>query len=136
MKRILLLIILSCWWLNMSSAGYQAFYFFRAEGINPYERYWKAVTHYESNGNIFAYNPLEQAYGPGQIRQCKLNDYNLANNTCYTLLDCFKYEVSTKVFMWHCLQYNTDIETIVKRWNGSGPMTEDYWKAIQANICE
>jgi len=130
MKKTLLALVLSFWWINMSSAGYECLYVFRAEGINPYAKYWDAVKLYESGNNRFAYNEEEQAYGPGQIRQCKLDDYNLANKTCYTLLDCFRDEVSTKVFMWHCLQFNADIETIVKRWNGSGAMTEGYWKNI------
>ena len=104
-----------------------------AEGYNPYLSVWEAVKFHESRNNCFRINWEEMAYGPGQIRQCKLDEYNNANGTHYTLQDCFVEEISREIFMWHCMKYNS-IETAVKRWNGSGPATEIYWNTISVML--
>jgi hypothetical protein len=75
-------------------------------------------------------NIKEGAYGISQIRQIKLNEYNRITGSKITLHDCFNEEISRQIFYWHCSRYN-NIETAVKRWNGSGPKTEIYWTKIK-----
>ena len=78
-------------------------------------------------------NYTEGAYGPGQIRQCKLDDYNLATGSCYTLDDCLKEPVARKIFIWHMLKYN-DIDLGIRRWNGSGPATYKYLEKVNLKL--
>jgi hypothetical protein len=103
-----------------------------SEGINPWIPVWSAVKIVELQGKPdTTINRDEWAYGPGQIRQAKLEDFNKSvkrraySVKTYTLLDCLREPVAREIFMWHCCQYR-DIETAVKRWNGSGPMAEEY----------
>jgi hypothetical protein len=84
----------------------------------------------ESSCNPFAYNPREQAFGGFQIRQCKLNDYNLAEGTNYRLEDCFNYNLSRRIFLYFA-EKEGNFEKAAKRWNGSGPMVIDYWEDVK-----
>jgi hypothetical protein len=104
--------------------------------INPYIPVWKAVKWVELQGKPdTTINRDEWAYGPGQIRQAKLDDFNKARALRlrsvpeYTLQDCLHESVAREIFMWHCMQYN-DTELAVKRWNGSGPRAEEYLKKV------
>lgn len=98
--------------------------------VNPFEKHWFAVKTVELQGKPdTTINRNEWAYGPGQIRQAKLDDFNKATGRHYTLRDCLREPVAREVFMWHCCQYQ-DIETAVMRWNGSGPMAEEYLKNV------
>jgi hypothetical protein len=99
------------------------------EPIRPYEKIWAAVKWVETRDRD-TINYQEGAYGRGQIRQCKLDEYNGATGKHYKLRDMLKEKNSKEVFMWHMMQYN-DIELAVKRWNGSGPMTAVYWKKVR-----
>lgn len=102
--------------------------------IEPYQEIWRAVKSVEI-GSLpdTTINHSEGAYGPGQIRQCKLDDYNKANGTAYTLRDCLYEPVARKIFYWHMDQY-TDRELGVRRWNGSGPDTFDYLAKVKAEL--
>lgn len=114
-----------------------AIYVGSAEGINPYIAIWNATCKVESDNYAGAYNendPNGGSYGIVQIGQLKLNEYNEANGTDYQLKDCFSIAISRKIFMWHYTHYGTDIETACKAWNGSGPMTEKYWRKIQEHL--
>jgi hypothetical protein len=104
-----------------------------ARPINPILMYWMAVRIVESNNRCDTINRSEDAYGCGQIRQPKLDDYNLATGDSLFLADCLEEPPSRKVFVWHCLRYHS-IETAVKRWNGSGPATEIYWKKVTKQL--
>jgi hypothetical protein len=105
------------------------------EPINPYIPLLEAVSVVESNQNAFAVNEEEQAYGMYQIRQCKLDDYNKANETTYILTDLFNETISENIFFWHCNQYSPyDFETIARTWNGSGEMTTVYWKKVEREL--
>ena len=105
--------------------------------INPYKPLAEAVSVVESNQNAFAVNEEEQAYGMYQIRQCKLDDFNAAQGTDYTLLDLFDVELSSQIFYWHCGQYSPyDFETIARAWNGSGEMTTVYWRKVERELNE
>jgi hypothetical protein len=97
--------------------------------LNPYSEVYMAVKMVES-GDRDVINYTEGAYGRAQIRQCKLDEYNEATGSSFVLRDCLDESVSREIFMWHMMQYN-DIEIAVKRWNGSGPMTEIYLDKVK-----
>jgi hypothetical protein len=124
MKRSIILFLLFCIPLLQAETGTKI-YIITPELINPALSVWEAVKQVETGNNDFAVNEKEQAYGAGQIRICKLIDYNRANNAVLSLQDCFNEAVSRKVWLWHCSRYN-DIETAIKRWNGQGKMADDY----------
>jgi hypothetical protein len=107
-------------------------YIERTEPINYYDPLIKAIVAYESKGDIFAFNFLEQACGPFQIRPCRIAHYNRLEGTNYTTADCFSMELSRKVFMR--FTNDKDWEHAAKDWNGSGPLTINYWKEIQARL--
>jgi hypothetical protein len=100
--------------------------------VRPYERLWEAVCMVESSGNPYAVNVGEQAYGIVQIRQIRLDDYAQRTGITYTLEDCFDKEVSKSIFMYYCAG---DYETVARSWNGSGRMTDDYWRKVKKYLC-
>lgn len=98
------------------------------EVIRPYEALIKAIVSIESSGNNYAYNAKEGAYGAFQIRQVRLNDFNKKTGKDYKLVDMYDYNKSEEVFLYYC---QGDYEYIAKSWNGSGPMTINYWRNVQ-----
>jgi len=102
-----------------------------AEPIRPYEDLWRAVCYYESRNNPLAYNEAEGATGIAQIRQCRVDHFNDLTGKSYSLSDCYDPEVSKEIFMTFALIHR-DPEIIARRWNGSGSMTEKYWRNIVA----
>ena len=101
--------------------------------INPFIPLWVAVKLVETGNNADTINYDEQAYGCGQIRQGKLTDFNNATGKKYSLMDCLDESVSREIFLWHCSAYY-DIETAAMRWNGSGPMTIEYWRKVKKEL--
>lgn len=100
------------------------------ERINPFEKLLEAVIITESNGNLLAYNEKEEAVGCLQIRQCRVDHFNQLSGKSYTLQDMYDYNKAVEVFMLFA-QRLQDPEKIVKRWNGSGPMTTVYWNKVK-----
>jgi len=98
--------------------------------IRPFETLLQAVVCVESNGDNHALNQKEMAYGAFQIRAIRLRDYEMRTGIRYTLEDCFNPAVSRKIFLYYANQIK-DLETIAKRWNGSGPMTDVYWSKVK-----
>ena len=97
-----------------------------------YEPLIKAIVQWESKGNHFAFNALENAVGAFQIRQCRIDHYNQLAGTNYTLEDCYDYSLSKRIFMYFA--YGKDWERAAKDWNGSGPMTVTYWENVKKLI--
>ncbi len=100
--------------------------------IDIYERLMQAVLEVESGGDTLAYNSLEDAYGPFQIRPVRLNDYNKRTGKKYRMKDCYTLRVSREVFLYYARILGPDYEIIAKRWNGSGEMTISYWAKVKA----
>jgi hypothetical protein len=88
-----------------------------------------AIRHYESHYNDSIINEKEQAYGPLQIRPCRLEDYNKNTNSNYTMQDMFNFEIAKKIFL-HFAR-GKDFEHAAKNWNGSGPKTITYWENVK-----
>jgi hypothetical protein len=107
----------------------------KSEPVNAYERLFLAVFQVECSGNLMAYNHLEEATGPLQIRPIRLLDYNLRTGNNYLLEDCYDFNISKKIFMYYALKTGyPNYELIAKNWNGSGKMTTDYWEKIKPNL--
>lgn len=133
MKRVIMTIILLTIFLRLFAPGFNNFYIIRQEGFNPVLALWEAVKIVESANNHSVINYKEGAYGCGQIRQIKIDDYNKLTRSHVLLSDCLNESISKKIFVWHCSRYN-DIETAAKRWNGSGPAVEVYWIKIKKHL--
>jgi hypothetical protein len=104
-----------------------------AEMIDFWLPVWQAVKTIESSNNSNAVNVIEGAFGCGQIRQEKLDDFNRATGNNYSLVDCLNESVSYEVFRWHCVGYKV-LNLAVKRWNGKGARAEVYWRKIQKQL--
>jgi hypothetical protein len=99
--------------------------------VNPYERLIAVIVSVECNGDYSAYNPVEHAYGPFQIRPCRLQDYNIRTGSIYQMKDCFDYEVSRKIFLHYASKYRPDdILGICISWNGKSRRNLYYQKVI------
>ncbi len=130
--KTIILILLIILYADLFAPGRGELLIGAGEGINPWIPAWKAVKCVELQGKPdTTINRDEWAYGPGQIRQAKLDDFNQATRKNYTLQDCLREPVAREIFMWHCCQYR-DIDTAIMRWNGSGPMAEEYLKNVKA----
>jgi hypothetical protein len=104
----------------------------RSSGINPYMSLLYAVGMVETQGNTLAYNEFENAAGIFQIRQVRVDDYNRRTGSDYVLGDMFDYSVSERIFLYFASAAGPyEFEKIAKSWNGSGPMTEHYWKRVK-----
>ena len=93
----------------------------------------KAITFLESTHGLYTFNEAEGAVGWFQIRQIRVDDYNKRTKSTYKLIDFFDYDLSKEMFLYYAQMYD-DWETIAKRWNGSGPMTEIYWDKVTAYL--
>jgi hypothetical protein len=100
--------------------------------IQPYSRLLYATAMVETMGNSLAYNEFENAVGIYQIRQVRIDDYNRRTGSNHSLTEMFDPVLSKKVFLYYAsLHRPHELEKISKGWNGSGPMTELYWKRIR-----
>lgn len=103
--------------------------------INPFEPLMHAIGMVETMGNTMAFNEYEGAAGIFQIRQVRIDEYNRQTNSCFRLSDMFDYENSRKVFLHFASKIGPyNFEKIAKSWNGSGPMTEFYWRRIRSQL--
>lgn len=94
-----------------------------------YEPLANAIAQYETGNNPTAYNRKENAVGAFQIRQCRINHYNELTGAKHTLKDCYDYNLSKRIFIYFA--QGKSYETAARNWNGSGPMTIEYWKNVK-----
>ena len=103
-------------------------------GIDPIEVLWNAICDVESNSNPWEFiidTNGRYSVGIAMIQQSRVNHFNKLTGKDYTLGDCFNPAVSKEIFMRFATE---DIERTAKKWNGSGPKTERYWKLIKARL--
>lgn len=102
---------------------------------DKYEEIWNAVCFVESTNNPKAVNFEKNGYSIGivQIRQIRVSDYNNRTGKSYTLKDCFDPDISKEIFMYYAHKIQ-DEERIIRRWNGSGPKTIEYYNKVIANM--
>jgi hypothetical protein len=105
---------------------------FESPVIRPFSGLMYATGMVETMGNTLTYNEFENAVGIFQIRQVRIDDYNRKTGSHYSLADMFDPKLSEKVYLYFASQFKPhELERIAKAWNGSGPMTELYWKRIK-----
>lgn len=104
-----------------------------SQPIDRYERLIKAVVDVESGGNIWAYNAKEGAVGAFQIRQIRVDHYNQLTGNNYCLYDMYTYEIAREMFVYFAERL-CDFETIARRWNGAGVMTDEYWEKVKSQL--
>jgi hypothetical protein len=100
--------------------------------IEPFSGLLYATAMVETMGNSMAFNEFENAVGIFQIRQVRIDDYNRRTGSNHSLTEMFDPLLSRKIFLYYASRYEPhELEKIAKAWNGSGPMTEFYWKRIK-----
>lgn len=103
--------------------------------VQPFKTLIHAIGMVETSLDTMAYNADEEATGFFQIRPVRVNDYNKRTGSKYTLKDMYKYETAEKIFLYYASMIGpSDLEKIAKSWNGSGPMTIDYWRRVKAYL--
>ncbi len=93
----------------------------------------EAIYYVESRFNPHAYNDKEKAYGGLQIRKIRLDDYNKKTGKNYKIEDLYNFEISKEIFLYYANKLK-DYETISKKWNGSGYLTEIYWEKVKTYL--
>lgn len=102
------------------------------KAIKPFAGLIRAIGKVECSYDTLAVNHTEDAWGYFQIRQIRLEDYKKQTGIFYSRADMLDYYKAEKVFMFYAMQMGPyNLELIAKRWNGSGPKTEEYWKKVQ-----
>lgn len=134
-KRLILL----CFGLLVSIAGYSPQHKTLTIAIEPPIRPFKALLeatgYVESSNDPNALNTQEMAYGKYQIRKIRIVDYNRRTGKRYTLKDCYNEEISKEIYLFYAMQFHpSDLEQIARKWNGSGPMTREYWGKIKKQM--
>jgi hypothetical protein len=129
MKKILLLFLLLMIHASIFAPATNHLVITTSAPVNIYERLMDAIVMVESGGDTLAYNALEEAYGPFQIRPIRLTDYNKKTGKKYRMRDCYRMSVSREIFLFYV--DGRDFEVVAKSWNGSGPMTIDYWNKVK-----
>jgi len=118
--------------LRVFAPGSNHFIISGSPGINPFSVLMYATAMVETMGNPLAYNELENAVGIFQIRQVRIDEYNRRTGSNIALSEMYDTQLSEKVFLYFASHYGPyKLEKIAKSWNGSGPMTELYWKRIK-----
>lgn len=135
MKRMKILIILMALSFRSYAPEHRELIIRINAPTQPYEALWNATCKVESGFDAFAIgdkNLVKHSYGIVQIRESRLKHFNDATGNHYAITDMFDVSKSKEVYMYYCA--GTDIEKIAKSWNGSGPMTIEYWKLIKRNL--
>jgi hypothetical protein len=118
--------------LKVVAPGTNSFVISESPGIQPFSDLMYATAMVETMGNTLAYNEFENAVGIFQIRQVRIDEYNRRTGGNYSLRDMYDPLLSEKVFLYFASRHGPyNLEKIAKGWNGSGPMTELYWKRIK-----
>jgi hypothetical protein len=109
----------------------------KANSINPYEIVFNAVAEVESNSDPQAVNQIEQAYGIVQVRQIRLKDFKKRTGIDYKLTDMYSIENSKRVFFYYCRLYGeSNIELMIRKWNGSGRQTYEYLAKVKKHLSD
>lgn len=122
-------IILLSAFIKLFAPGNMSAAIFGQEGINYYEPLMRAITKVESMDGRFVWNQQEKAVGWFQIRQVRVDHYNQLTKLTYKLTDFYDYTLSRDMFLYFAR--GKSYERAAKDWNGSGPMTETYWKKVR-----
>jgi hypothetical protein len=135
MKKMVVIICLSLFSLNVFAPTTNALVIEPATSVNPFGKLIFAIGMVETKLDTLAYNPEEEAVGYFQIRPIRLLDYNMRTGSNYTMRDMYDYHIAEKIFLYYASRigpYNN--EKIAKNWNGSGKMTRVYWNKVRKHL--
>lgn len=124
-----MIIILLSAFIELFAPGNGSAVIFEREGINYYEPLIRAITKVESMDGRYVWNPKEGAVGWFQIRQIRVEHYNQLTKSGYSLKDFYDYDLSRQMFLYYAR--GKSYEQAAKDWNGSGPLTIEYWKKVR-----
>ncbi len=131
-KKTLLFVLFILLALRVAAPDQRSFFIFEKDPVEPFNDLLYAIGMVETQGNVNAFNPIEQAAGIFQIRPVRVIDYNNRTGSNYNLKDMFDYEISKKVFLYYASRIGPyNYEQIARRWNGSGPNTILYWNMVK-----
>ena len=130
--KTILTILLTFISLNISAPPDDRIDILRFEPYNIYDKLIDAVVKVESGGDVYAFNASEGAVGAFQVRQCRIDHYNYLTGSKMSLADMYDYDKAKQVFLFFAV--GKSFERASKEWNGSGYMTEIYWRKIKANL--
>lgn len=138
MKKATLILILTGLFFQVTAPPPGYLIIAVSDPINPYERLWEATCKIESNNDPYAVGDTHldnYSFGIVQIRQIRLDDYNMRAGQSYLLQDVFDTTISKQIWMYYATKFHpSDYEQISKCWNGSGVMTEEYWEKIKKQL--
>jgi hypothetical protein len=121
--------------IKLTAPDLKEFLITRTEPADVYGTLFRAMVQVESAGNANAFNLIEEATGPLQIRPIRLLDYNERTGSNYLLEDCYDLEVSKEIFLYYAKRIGyPNYESIARSWNGSGRKTIEYWKKVSAYL--
>ena len=100
---------------------------------HPYQEMIYAIGMVECGLDTLAYNPDEDAVGYFQIRPIRLRDYIRRTGSDYVLEDMYDYYKAEEVFLYYA-EMIKETDLIIRKWNGSGPMTYEYLKKVKKHM--
>jgi hypothetical protein len=131
-KIVVLTFLFLSFSFRVSAPVRDAIIIFHSQPVEPFKKLILATGLVESKGDTLAYNPIEEAVGYFQIRPIRLQDYNNRTGSKYKMTDMFDYYISEKIYLYYAGKESPyDLEKIARNWNGSGSMTDSYWKSIK-----
>ena len=106
------------------------------EPLNNLEAIWWGVCKIESNHNSDVWiidTNGKPSIGIAQIQQSRVDHFNRLTGKDYKHEDCFDAEISKEIFMFFARRIGNE-EQLIKSWNGSGPMTEIYYRKVLRHL--
>jgi hypothetical protein len=132
-KKMITTLLLTLYFSILTAPPNQMIYIADREPLNIYDNLIKAIVQVESNGNRYALNVKEGAYGCFQVRLCRLQDYNAETGLKLSLIDMYDYEISRKVFLHYTK--GRSFETISRAWcsgeRGTKKASQNYWQKVK-----
>lgn len=136
MKKMMLILLLFVYSSVVHNGSINVIYITEEDPIKPYKRLIYAINMVEAgidtiSFDTLAYNEKEHAIGTFQIRDCRRLHYNKLTKQNIQSNDLYDYSTSLEIFLYFARAYGNDLETIAKKWNGSGSQTEEYWNKVK-----
>jgi hypothetical protein len=131
-RKFIFIVFLLIMSFRVAAPEANSFIIYEYPHIRAFTDLMYATAMVETMGNPLAYNEFENAVGIFQIRQVRIDEYNQRTGSNLALSEMYDPQLSEKVFLYFATRYGPyNLEKIAKSWNGSGPMTELYWKRIK-----
>lgn len=131
-----LILIFILWFSQLTAPPNESAVIIEQPAIKPYESFLRAIIQVESQGDVNAYNPDEDARGLLQIRPIMLNEINrIVGFDKYTLQDCFDSTKSIEMFWIVQGYHNPGVNYYrgARVWNGKSK-NDRYWKKVKKQL--